>query len=137
MSLSNLSKTYLNETRKWTRFLAIVGFVMLAIMIVAGFSMSSIMSAFGADDFESLGFATGIPYLFMGALYFFPIYYLYKFSTNIKAALYENNEGNEEKAFENLKSHYKFMGIFVIVMLAFYLFFGIGMLMLGSAIFNY
>ncbi len=136
MSLSNLSKTYLNETSKWTRFLAIVGFVMLAIMIIAGFSMSIIMNAFGSNDFDSLGFATGIPYLFIGALYFFPIYYLYKFSTNIKAALYDNNDGSEEKAFENLKSHYKFMGILMIVLLAFYLVMGIGMFMLGSAIFN-
>jgi len=106
-------------------------------MIIAGFSMSFIMSAFGADDFQSLGFFTGIPYLFIGALYFFPIYYLYKFSTNIKSALYNNNEGSEEKAFENLKSHYKFMGIFMIVLLAFYLIMGIGMFMLGSSIFNY
>ena len=110
------------ETAKWTKFLAILGFVGIGLMVLGSlvmlFAPSSLMSngdfPFGGKIFMML------LYLAFAVLYYFPISYLYQFSENTKKAI-ENNDNNAIRdAFEFLKSHYKFMGILTIILLAFY-----------------
>jgi membrane-anchored glycerophosphoryl diester phosphodiesterase (GDPDase) len=131
MSLSQQSRQHLNETRKWTFFLAIIGFVFIGLIIILGFSMGTIMQELGDDAIPFPGFFMGFIYLVMAALYFFPIYYLFKFSTNMKNALLHNIDENLDDAFKNLKSHYKFMGIFTIVIFSIYLIMGLGFALVG------
>lgn len=116
------SKEFLKETAKWTKFLAILGFVGIGLMVLGSFVMlfapSSLMSngdfPFGGKIFMML------LYLAFAVLYYFPISYLYQFSENTKKAI-ENNDNNAIRdAFEFLKSHYKFMGILTIILLSFY-----------------
>ncbi len=135
MNISNEAKFYLNETRKWTFFLSILGFVLLGFMMIAAFSMGPIMNQVTGEDAPFSSLAIGIPYLFIGAIYFFPIYYLYKFSTNMKQAVLEENEISVNEAFKNLKSHYKFMSIMTIIMLVLYLIIGVGVVLFGSLLF--
>ena len=116
------SKEFLKETAKWTKFLAILGFVGIGLMVLGSlvmlFAPSSLMSngdfPFGGKIFMML------LYLAFAVLYYFPISYLYQFSENTKKAI-ENNDNNAVRdAFEFLKSHYKFMGILTIILLSFY-----------------
>ena len=116
------SKEFLKETAKWTKFLAILGFVGIGLMVLGSlvmlFAPSSLMSngdfPFGGKIFMML------LYLAFAVLYYFPISYLYQFSENTKKAI-ENNDNNAIRdAFEFLKSHYKFMGILTIILLSFY-----------------
>ena len=116
------SKEFLKETAKWTKFLAILGFVGIGLMVLGSlvmlFAPSSLMSngdfPFGGKIFMML------LYLAFAVLYYFPVSYLYQFSENTKKAI-ENNDNNAIRdAFEFLKSHYKFMGILTIILLAFY-----------------
>ena len=116
------SKEFLKETAKWTKFLAILGFVGIGLMVLGSlvmlFAPSSLMSngdfPFGGKIFMML------LYLAFAVLYYFPISYLYQFSENTKKAI-ENNDNNAIRdAFEFLKSHYKFMGILTIILLVFY-----------------
>lgn len=116
------SKEFLKETAKWTKFLAILGFVGIGLMVLGSLVMlfvpSSLMSngdfPFGGKIFMML------LYLAFAVLYYFPISYLYQFSENTKKAI-ENNDNNAIRdAFEFLKSHYKFMGILTIILLSFY-----------------
>ena len=116
------SKEFLKETAKWTKFLSILGFVGIGLMVLGSlvmlFAPSSLMSngdfPFGGKIFMML------LYLAFAVLYYFPISYLYQFSENTKKAI-ENNDNNAIRdAFEFLKSHYKFMGILTIILLAFY-----------------
>ena len=116
------SKEFLKETAKWTKFLAILGFVGIGLMVLGSLVMlfvpSSLMSngdfPFGGKIFMML------LYLAFAVLYYFPISYLYQFSENTKKAI-ENNDNNAIRdAFEFLKSHYKFIGILTIILLAFY-----------------
>lgn len=116
------SKEFLKETAKWTKFLTILGFVGIGLMVLGSlvmlFAPSSLMSngdfPFGGKIFMML------LYLAFAVLYYFPISYLYQFSENTKKAI-ENNDNNAIRdAFEFLKSHYKFMGILTIILLAFY-----------------
>ena len=116
------SKEFLKETAKWTKILAILGFVGIGLMVLGSlvmlFAPSSLMSngdfPFGGKIFMML------LYLAFAVLYYFPISYLYQFSENTKKAI-ENNDNNAIRdAFEFLKSHYKFMGILTIILLSFY-----------------
>jgi len=116
------SKEFLKETAKWTKFLAILGFVGIGLMVLGSlvmlFAPSSLMSngdfPFGGKIFMML------LYLAFAVLYYFPISYLYQFSENTKKAI-ENNDNNAIRdAFEFLKSHSKFMGILTIILLSFY-----------------
>ncbi|MCF6351641.1 MAG: hypothetical protein L3J06_01385 [Cyclobacteriaceae bacterium] len=135
MNISNESKFHLNEMRKWTFFLSILGFVLLGIMMIGAFSAGAIINQISGEYFPVSSVAMGIPFLFIGGIYFFPIYYLFKFSTKMKEAVLEENELSATEAFKNLKSHYKFMSILMIVMLVIYLITGVGLLMARSAIF--
>ncbi|KQR91482.1 hypothetical protein ASG01_14015 [Chryseobacterium sp. Leaf180] len=125
LKIDNASKTFLLEAAKWTSFLAILGYIGLAFMVLGALffiffgatvgAMGSSMMPFGG------GMMIGIIYLLFAVFYYFPISYLYRFSSNMRNALTANNQASLTKAFEFLKSHYKFMGILIIVMIAFYI----------------
>lgn len=121
LSLTEVSKSFLVETVKWTNFLAILGFVMIGIMVIVAFVIS--LSAAAIPGFAEAGISGGIfgfIYLVMAGIYYIPVSYLYKFSKNLKSAFANNDNAALEKGFEYLKSHYKFMGVLTIIMLAFY-----------------
>lgn len=130
--VNTLSKNYLNETQKWSKFLAIVGFIGIGLLVIISISMVFFVSnAFGGmEDSPLSGGLFGIIYLLMAALYFFPVYYMYKFSKHMKTALSNNDTENIGEAFKFLKSQYKFMGIYTIICLGVYL-----LSILGMAIF--
>lgn len=134
MNISEKSEQSLNETRKWTFFLSILGFVLIGLIVIGGFSIGTIMNAVSDESLPFPGYAMGFIYLIFGGLYFFPIYYLFKFSTHMKEALLHKTEESIDDAFVNLKSHYKFVGVLTIVMLSIYLLFGIGFALVGFAL---
>jgi len=118
---------YLKETAKWANFLAIVGFIVVGLMLLGSLFLLGAGAAMGGRI--GLPAFTSVLYLGMTALYFFPTYYLYLFSKKIKIGLNSQSQSEVNIAFENLKKMFKFMGIFMIVILAFYvlaLLFGIG-----------
>ena len=124
--LSSNSINYLTEIAKWAKFLSIVGFVGLGLMFIGsiwgltmGSSFNSQLSRGGFGGGFNLT-AMSFIYLLMAALYFFPIYYLYNFAVKMGESMKSASSMSMESAFENLKSHYKFMGIFTIVILSIY-----------------
>lgn len=112
---------YLLETAKWGKFLAIVGYVsigllaLLAIFMMVGFSTISELS--GADF--PMG-AFGFFYIIMGAMYYFPVTYMYKYAVQIKKGLKSNDITTITSGFQNLKSLFKFMAIVTIVIFSIY-----------------
>lgn len=116
------SKEFLKETAKWTKFLAILGFIGVGFMVLGSISILFSSSSFMSNDAFPFGgrIFMMLLYLAFAVLYYFPISYLYQFSENTKKAI-ENNDNNAIRdAFEFLKSHYKFMGILTIILLSFY-----------------
>ena len=127
LSINDQAFRFLKETAKWCSFLSIIGFIGIGILVIIAIffgammaSLSSMGSSNGLNAALGGGFFTGL-YLIMAALYFFPVYYLYKFSVNMKKALYTNDDDVLATAFEKLKSHYKFLGILTIVILSLYI----------------
>jgi len=123
--LSDSAKSYLLETAKWAKFLAIVGFVMIGILVIFALFFSSIMSSM--PEFEEIPGLAGlggtfvtIIYLLMALLYFFPALYLYRFATKTKVALVAASSEGLSVGLGNLKSTFKFMGILMFIVLVLY-----------------
>ncbi len=77
----------------------------------------------------NFGYLMTIVYLFFAVIYFFPVLYLFKFSKKMKLALSIKNDEKLADALEMLKSHYKFIGVFMIILLSLYaLLFVVGMM---------
>lgn len=133
LELLNESLGYLNETRKWTGFLAILGFIFTGLMVIMGFSIGTIFSKFGNDQIPTPfpSYLFGIIYLFFGLIYFFPILYLYRFSAAAKRGLNTTSSNELNNAFKNLKAHFRYVGIMMIIVLAIYAV-GLIFLMIGG-----
>lgn len=130
MELNHESLAYLSETRKWTLFLSILGFIFVGFLVIGSFSVGAWVSMFGATLGIPLpGASVIVLYLILALIYFFPIYYLYKFGSLTKRGIAEMDNATITLGFKNLKSHYKYVGILTIVLLSIYfLVFGIMLL---------
>jgi hypothetical protein len=113
---------FLNTTRKWSMFLAILGFIMLGIILIIGLITGTFLSAFSSTDS-----VTGVPdtlilalFLFTGLVNFFPVYFLFQFSRHTATAVQNLDKHEMRKAFRNLKFHYICTGIIVILILVIY-----------------
>ncbi|MDE3183530.1 MAG: hypothetical protein KGM16_08940 [Bacteroidota bacterium] len=126
LQLSPTSQTFLSETAKWGKFIAIIGFIGCGFIIIIAFFIPSIYSSLstlqGVPSQLASGSTIGITigYILISALLFFPCLFLYRFSTKMKVALKTVSQENFDASFKNLKSMFKFYGIFTIVMLSIY-----------------
>jgi hypothetical protein len=112
---------YLFETSKWGKFLAIIGYIGMVLLVLLGIFMMLGLSHFG--NLPDTGFPMGVfglLYIFIALIYYFPVNYLYKFSVQIKQGLQTKDTPTVTSGFQNLKSLFKFMGIFTIVILSIY-----------------
>jgi hypothetical protein len=106
---------------RWASFFSILGFIGIAFLILIGIVMGFVFSAF---DNGALG--SSFKYIFMaiyiilGAVYFYPILLLFRFSTWTKKALRNRSSLDLSIALKNLKSHFQFVGIMTIVLFALY-----------------
>ena len=119
-------QSYLAECAKWGKFLAIMGFICCGIMIVIAFFLPVLMTQLPPYNTMSTAYSAGVKigmtivYLLISLLFFFPCFYLYKFSVKMQAALKTVSQENFDEALMNMKSIFKFYGIFTIIILSFY-----------------
>lgn len=139
LQISPVSQNFLSEAAKWGKFLSIIGFIFCGFMAIAAFfapALYSRLTAFNQLSSEMSGVATTIItviYLAFAVILFFPCYYLNKFSVKMRLALQSVNQESFEDSLKNLKSLFKFYGIFTIIVLSFYVLAFI-LAMLGLAI---
>ena len=126
MYLSQEAQGFLKETAKWAYFMSILGFIGIGFMVVLALFIGTIFSALnnmsGAMN-PMMGIGTGFisgMYLVIALVYFFPIYYLFQFSSKMKKAFKSNDTDLINSSFEYLKSHYKFVGIVALVFVVLY-----------------
>jgi len=116
------SLNYLNTTRKWAMFFAIIGFIFLGLLLVAGLVAGTFLSVFKSPEMGG-----GIPQVLVFALvvimalvYFFPILFLFRFSKHTANAVQTLNKEELNKAFRNLKSYFVYIGVLLIIVLVIY-----------------
>lgn len=132
--IDNNIRGFLTETIKWCKLMAIVGFVMSALIALLGLTLlfsSSMLSSFipgemsdemgiGSGMFMLMGGFLGSLYIALALLSYFPAMYLYGFFKNTKKALLSNDQATLVTAFSKIKSYFKFCGIVLVICLIIY-----------------
>ncbi len=121
--LTSAAVGFLQESAKWSKFMAIIGFVGIGLMVLVSLFMAIGFSSMGTANMPELPFSMSvfsIIYVLFAAIYFFPVYYLYQYATKTSAALHSKNKQLLTDGLENLKSHHKFLGIFTLILVSLY-----------------
>jgi hypothetical protein len=121
--LTSAAVGYLQESAKWSKFMAIIGFVGIGLMVLVSLFMAIGFSVMKSSNIPGLPFSMSvfsILYVLFAAIYFFPVYYLYQYATKTSAALHSKNKQLLADGLENLKSHHKFLGIFTLIIISIY-----------------
>jgi hypothetical protein len=123
------TKLHLSDAAKWARFLAITGLALLAIFAVIniwGLALSNGLRP-SSDEFGGSAMLTQFGLIMIVVsiitivILFFPLFFLLKFSGNLKTALAANNQESLVEAFLNMKRYFRFLGILVLIIIVFYL----------------
>lgn len=129
LQFTPVAQSFIREAAKWAKFLSIIGFIFIALYILVALMMIAGGAAMGANEELNTasggmgmmgaigGTALGIIYLIVAVIAIFPTLYLSRFAGKAKLALDNNNTEYLTTSLENLKSYFKFLGIFTIVML--------------------
>ncbi len=132
LQLNNLALESLKSSASWSMFLAVMGFIGIGFMILAALAMT-LMGGLIGDNAVLGGFQSlfGLIYVVIAALYFMPVYYLFKYASKMKTALNNKNSEQLSDALSNLKSHHKFLGVSIIVLIGLYFLMFIGLAIFG------
>lgn len=135
LQVSAFAQNFLNECARWGKFLSIVGFILCGIMAVLAFFIPTLIMNLPPYNSIASGLSSGLAagmtvlYIVFALLFFFPCFYLYKFSVKMRSSLTDASQENFDNSLQNLKSVFKFYGIVAIVTLSIYaLFFLIAMI---------
>ena len=127
LELNELAINSLQTSAKWSSFLAIIGFIGLGFMLLAALLVGSVFSAMpqemGLEANPMGGVLKYLPlfYILIAVIYFFPVYYLYKYASEMNKAINLRNSESVAEALSYLKSHHKFLGIMTIVVISLYI----------------
>jgi len=120
-TLTAIAKQALLVASKWAKFLSIIGFIGVGIMVILGIFIMFQLSNLPINFQNNFPFAWfGIFYVLMALLYFFPTYYLFQFANKTKKGISNNSNESVEEGLVNIKSMFKFIGIFTVVILSIY-----------------
>ncbi len=126
---------FLLKAAKWGKFLAILGFIVTGLMLLAGILMSFVIEMLPEDMIPlNMPFSARIIsffYIVIAVIYIMPVIFLNKFCDNAIKAVNLSNTGNMTVSIRNLKNLFVFVGISTIVILAFYT---IILIVAGSAV---
>lgn len=124
LQLSPIAQSYLTESAKWGKFLAIMGFIFCGFMVILAFIIPAFLTETSHYSTvepvfnEKMNPYITVIYLMLAVLFFFPCLYLFKFSIKMKLATNSTSQENFDESLMNLKSMFKFYGFFTIVMLS-------------------
>lgn len=125
-------RSYMYDMVRWTKFLAIVGFVFTALIAMMGIGAGAFIKVMTAMSPGSplaalgTGFLT-VYFLLIALLYFYPSFLLLKHSNAAKKAILYGEQEGLSAAMLALKSFFKFWGILMIILIALY-----GLIIVGS-----
>ena len=122
IELTTDSINSLDTIWRWASFFSVLGFIMIAFLILLGIMMGFLFSALDNGTLGSgFKYVLVFIYIVMGAVYFLPVLYLFRFSNWTKKAIRNRNSLDLSVAFKNLKSHFQYVGIMTIVLIGIYI----------------
>ena len=111
----------------WAKFLSILGFIGVAFMLIGALSIAFVGNSIMGAEVAGLS----VIYFVFAAIYFMPMYYLFKFATHARQGLTLRNQHETDQGLIYLAAHYKFIGITAIVLLSLYVLIFIGVFAAG------
>ncbi len=118
-SITPRMRDFLSEAARWSRFIAIVGFVMMGLAFLI--NLISLIFLGGAVGIGGgLGIIMPIVSMIFLGIFLIPLFYLFNFGKHMREALQSENDTVLLSSFENLKSYFKFTGIFTLVIIVLY-----------------
>ena len=122
LSLSEKSCEYVKTTAFWSKLLAIINFIALGFMVLAGIFMiafSGILANAGDVPLPAAFYCgIGLFYIAIAVITLFPVIYLFRFGKKAPIAVNSNDSEILEESLKNMKSYWKFTGILTIVCIA-------------------
>ncbi|MTH17575.1 hypothetical protein [Flavobacterium sp. LC2016-01] len=126
LSLSESAKDHLRTAANWVYVISIIGLIVVMYGVLRLFYDYMNLSKW--DDVPSGG---GVGYFMAMAILpilllicvvcFFPLYYLYKFSSNVRIAFRDDDSEALEDSFRYLKLHYITIGISPLCVIVYFL----------------
>lgn len=128
------SAAYLLKAAKWGKFLAILGFIMTSLLIIAAILMSFVLNSV-KDDMIPLNWPfspkiLSFFYIIIAILSLIPVIFLNSFSNNAVKAVRSSDTEKMTTSMKNLKNLFVFLGITTIITLVLYV---IVLLVIGTA----
>jgi integral membrane sensor domain MASE1 len=123
IEISSEALDNLNVTWRWTTFLSVLGFIFLGLIIVAGIATSLFLTVFKTQQ-TNLGIPESlmmVVFVIIGILCYFPVFFLFRFSKNIRDAIQNHDQRKLAKGFRNLRLFFAYFGILVILIISVYL----------------
>ena len=117
LEVSESVRASLDTMVYWSKFLAIVGYIGIGLILLAVVAIIFTSVSFGSYGSERM---IAVIYLVMAVIYYFPVNYLYKFATITRHALTSDSQTSLEFGLSNLASSFKFMGVLTLVILSLY-----------------
>lgn len=117
LKISQSIREYLLTSAKWARFLAIIGFIFTGFMGIASLFLlvTAMISGIG-----SLILIAAV-YLVLTAVMILPALYLIRFAGSAERGLNSGKQEEFDYGIQNLKSLFKFSGIYTIVLIVLYM----------------
>lgn len=125
VGLTPRAQQYLDETRPWVRFIAILTFLVAGLMLMGGLGLLafSVLGGLAATDragFGAIGGAIGggllaSLYVVMALLYLAPGTYLFRYASAIARLRATASGGALEEALKHQKSFWRFVGILTVI----------------------
>lgn len=118
--ITEAGKKDLLTTAKWSKFYAVLSFIGVAICVLMGILLlvsGHFMAQIQPDLSAAMLAPLALVYIILGGILVMPALYLLQFSQKAEQAIAESNTEMMEQALNRMKSYWKFMGIFTIVML--------------------
>jgi hypothetical protein len=132
--LTTESAAYLLNSAKWGKFLAILGFIVTGLMVVAGILMSFVLNMLPEEMVPlNMPFSASlisIVYIVIAGIYIIPVIFLNSFSNNAIKAINQSDTRLMTTSLRNLRNLFVFVGVSTIVILSFYT---ILLIIIGSA----
>ena len=132
LAIDSNSRYHLLTAASWAKFLAIVGFIVCGLVVVAGIFAGSIFEIMFSRyqrfdnnmelNTRGFGVMAAIMYSLLALLYFFPCLFLFRFAVKMKSALLSGDQNILNISFQNLKKTFRYVGVLTIIVLSFYVF---------------
>lgn len=121
------AKAHMLEMGRWTKFLAIFFWVVMALAVATGIIMVFIYfpALYADSNEEAYGIAVGLMVVVVmivyAAVFFYPTWALYKYASMVKHAINSSDQYLFNKALQYLKNYFRYTGILIIVLTSLYI----------------